>query len=99
MDKILIRIKNKFLEILPTFVFGIIIFLFLLIEELFHQSLKYGGIAVGYRHLRTDVIWPAFWSREIWLTILLLFYCVAAELVRVIGSEKVIQIFFCGLKK
>ncbi len=85
--------------VLKTVVFSIITFFFLLIEELLHQSHKYGGIAVGYGHLKTDVIWPAFWSREIWITILLLFYCVAIEFVRVIGSDKVMQIFFGGLKK
>lgn len=85
--------------VLKTVVFGIITFLFLFIEELLHQSHQYGSIAAGYGHLKTDVIWPAFWAREIWITILLLFYCSAVELARVIGAEKVIEIFFGKTKR
>jgi len=80
--------------VLKTVVFGIITFLFLVIEEMFHQSHQYGSFAEGYRHLNTDVIWPAFWAREIWITILLLFYCSAVELARAIGIERVKEMFF-----
>lgn len=80
--------------ILKTAVFGIIIFFFLFIEELLHQSRHYGSVVEAYSHLDTDMIWPAFWAREMWLTVLLLFYCFAVELVRVIGVDKVKEIFF-----
>ena len=85
--------------VLKTVVFGIITSFFLFIEELLRQSHEYGGIAAGYRHLKTDVVWPAFWSREIWITVLILFYCAAIELARAIGPIKVKEIFFGGLKK
>lgn len=85
--------------VLKTVVFGIITFLFLFIEEVFHQSHHYGNMVVGYEHLQKDVIWPAFWAREIWITVLLFFYCSAIELARVIGKEKVKEIFFGTTKK
>ena len=47
--------------VLKTVVFGIITFLFLFIEEIIHQSHQYGGLVVGYEHLKTDVVWPAYW--------------------------------------
>ena len=80
--------------VLKTVVFGMITFLFLFIEEMLHLSHQYGNISVGYAHLKTDVIWPAFWAREIWITILLLFYCSAVELARVIGTDRVKELFF-----
>ena len=84
--------------VLKTVVFGIITFFFLMIEELLHQSHQYGGMTAGYEHLNTDVVWPAFWAREIWITILLLFYCSAVELARVVGPIKVREIFFGGIR-
>ena len=84
--------------VLKTLVFGFITFLFLFIEEALHQQHLYGSFTVGYEHLQKDVMWPAFYAREIWITILLLFYCSAVELARVIGDEKVKEIFF-GTKK
>jgi hypothetical protein len=68
-------------------------------SELLHHSHEYGGVVAGYWHLKTDVVWSAFWSREIWIIVLLMFYCAAVELVRVIGSIKVKEIFFGGIKK
>ena len=85
--------------VLKTIVFGAITFLFLFIEELLRQSHRYGGIAEAYRHLRTDVVWPAFWVREIWITVLLLFYCAAVELARVVGFDRVKEIFFGASKR
>jgi hypothetical protein len=84
--------------VLKTIVFGLITFLFLYIEEFIHQSRQYGSIASGYEHMETNVIWPTFWAREIWITILLLFYCSAVELARVVGADKVKEMFF-GRKK
>ena len=83
--------------VLKTVVFSIVTSLFLFIEELLRQSHEYGGIATGYGHLKTDVVWPAFWSQEIWITVLILFYCAVIELARVIGPTKVKEIFFGGL--
>lgn len=79
---------------LKTVVFGVIIFLFLVVEEMIHQGRRYGSFVIGCEHLKTDVKWPVFWVREIWLTVLLFFYCAAIELARVIGADKIKEIFF-----
>lgn len=80
--------------LLKTAAYCILIFLFLYVEELFHLRHRYGSFASGYGHLRSAVVWPIFWTEEIWLTVLLFFYCTAVELVRVIGAAKVKEIFF-----
>jgi len=79
-----------------TVVFGIFTFLFLFIEELFHQVLKHGGFVASFERLTSDIVWPVFWSGEIWVAVLLFFYCAAAELIRVVGVDKTKAIFFKG---
>ena len=80
--------------LLKTVAFGILTFVFLFAEHLFRQAHKHGGFAAAFEHLTTDVSWPVFWSGEIWVSILLLFYCAAVEWVRVVGVDKTKEIFF-----
>ena len=80
--------------VLKTIVFGIFVFLFLFIEELLRQAHKLGSLTAAYKRLGTDVVWPVFWTGDIWLNILLLFYCAAAELTRAVGAGKVKKVFF-----
>jgi len=77
-----------------TVVFGLFTYLFLFIEELFHQMLKHGGFVASFDRLTADIVWPVFWSGEIWVAVLLLFYCAAAELIRAVGVDKTKAIFF-----
>ena len=102
---ILIADKFPFLNFYParplllnvlakTAAFGTLTFLFLFIEELFHQSHKHGSFAAALEHLASDVAWSVFWSGEIWITVLLLFYCAAVELARAVGTERTKTIFF-----
>lgn len=79
---------------LKTLVFGLITLIFLLFEELMHQRHLYGNFGEAVSHYNTDVLWPNFIAREIWITILLIFYCLAVELTRVIGVEKIREILF-----
>lgn len=77
-----------------TVTFGVLTFLFLYIEELFHQAHKHGSFLAAFEHLPTDVAWPVFWSGEIWVMVLLLFYCAGVELARAIGLKRTREIFF-----
>ena len=44
-----------------------------------------------------ETIWPHFWAVQILLLLLILLYCTIRELVRVIGRDKILQMFFgCG---
>jgi hypothetical protein len=41
-----------------------------------------------------EIIWPHFWAIQIILFVLIAMYCTIHELVRVIGKEKMLRIFF-----
>jgi hypothetical protein len=53
-----------------------------------------GGFVAGNQKLRAEIIWPHFWAIQIILFVLIAMYCTVHELVRVIGKEKVLRIFF-----
>ena len=64
------------------------------LERLIDFSRQAGGLAAGNAKLLADIVWPHFWAEEIILFILILVYCTARELVRVIGKEKMQRLFF-----
>jgi hypothetical protein len=53
-----------------------------------------GSFVAGNEKLLAEIVWPHFWAIQIILLILIVMYCTMHELVRVIGKEKVLQIFF-----
>jgi hypothetical protein len=53
-----------------------------------------GGFAAGNRKLLAEIIWPHFWAIQIILFVLIAMYCMMHELVRVMGKEKAMRIFF-----
>jgi hypothetical protein len=64
------------------------------LERLIDFSRQAGGLAAGNAKLLADIVWPHFWAEEIILFLLILVYCTARELVRVIGKEKMLRLFF-----
>jgi hypothetical protein len=64
------------------------------LERLIDFSRQAGGLATGNAKLLADMVWPHFWAEEIILFLLILVYCTARELVRVIGKEKMLRLFF-----
>jgi len=58
-----------------------------------------GGFIAGNQKLLAETVWPHFWAIQILLVVLILMYCAMRELVRVIGGDKVRQIFFGPLQK
>ncbi len=64
------------------------------LERLFDFSRQAGGIAAGNEKLLAEIIWPHFWAVQIILLVLIVMYCTMHELVRVIGKDKVLRIFF-----
>ena len=44
--------------------------------------------------LLAEIVWPHFWAIQIILFVLIAMYCMMHELVRVIGKEKALRIFF-----
>ena len=63
------------------------------IERLVEFSRKAGGGVAGNEELLANMVWPHFWAVQILLFALILMYCTMHELVRVIGKDKVKQIF------
>jgi hypothetical protein len=53
-----------------------------------------GGFVAGNEELLAKIVWPHFWAIQIILLVLIVMYCTMHELVRVIGREKVLRIFF-----
>src|SRR5437899_7817262 len=53
-----------------------------------------GSFVAGNQKLLAEIIWPHFWAIQIILFVLITMYCTVHELVRVIGREKVLRIFF-----
>jgi len=53
-----------------------------------------GDLVAANRHLASEMVWPHFWAIQLWLIVLLFVYCSLREMVRAIGREKVVEIFF-----
>ena len=64
------------------------------LERVIDFSRQAGGIVPGNEKILTDMVWPHFWAVQIILFVLILMYCTAHELVRVIGKEKMLRLFF-----
>jgi hypothetical protein len=64
------------------------------LERLIDFSRQAGGLVAGNEKLLSEIVWPHFWAIQIILFVLIAMYCTMHELVRVIGREKVLRIFF-----
>ena len=64
------------------------------LEELVHFWRQTGGLAAGNSKLLAEIVWPHFLAIQILLVIMVLSYCTMRELARVIGGDKLIEMFF-----
>src|SRR5438094_662709 len=64
------------------------------VERLVDFWRQTGGFVAGNQKLLSEIIWPHFWAIQIILFVLITAYCMVHELVRVIGREKALRIFF-----
>jgi hypothetical protein len=64
------------------------------VEHLIHFWRETRDVAAAHRRLIEEIVWPHFWGVQLWLLILLLVYCALRELVRALGRERVIKMFF-----
>jgi hypothetical protein len=64
------------------------------VERLIDFWRETGRFVAGNQKLLAEIIWPHFWAIQIILFVLIVMYCTIHELVRVIGKEKVLRIFF-----
>jgi hypothetical protein len=62
------------------------------LERLIDFSRQAGNLAAGNAKLFAEIVWPHFWAVQIILFILIVVYCTAHELGRVVGREETFAI-------
>ena len=77
-----------------TIVYLLISFVIHYLERLIDFWRETGGFVAGNQKLLSAIIWPHFFAIQIILFVLIAAYCMVHELVRVIGREKAMRIFF-----
>ncbi len=77
-----------------TFIYWLLSAVIHYLERLFDFWRETGGFVAGNQKLLSEIIWPHFWAIQIILFVLIAMYCMMHELVRVIGKEKAMRIFF-----
>ena len=77
-----------------TVIYWLVATLIHYLERLVDFWRQTGGFVAGNQKLLSEIIWPHFWAIQIILLVLIVMYCTIHELVRVIGREEVLQIFF-----
>jgi|SRR5262245_19073250 len=66
------------------------------LEHLIPLWWRSGDLAEANRELWGEIVWPHFWAIQLWLTVLIFVYCAMRELIRVIGRERIVHMFFGG---
>jgi hypothetical protein len=64
------------------------------VEHLIPFVHQHENLATATRHLFAETIWPHFWAVQMWLLLLLFVYCALRELIRALGRERVLSMFF-----
>jgi len=77
-----------------TFIYLLMASVIHYLERLIDFSRQAGGLVAGNEKLLAEIVWPHYFAVEIVLFILILVYCTARELGRVIGKEKLLRLFF-----
>ena len=77
-----------------TFIYFLAALAFRYIEHLIHFWRKSADFGEANRRLLEEIVWPHFWAVQLWLLVLLLVYCAFRELVRALGRERVLAMFF-----
>ena len=63
-------------------------------EHFFHFWRQTRNAAEANRRMIDKIVWPHFWCVQLWLLVLLLVFCTFRELVRALGRERIIKMFF-----
>jgi hypothetical protein len=77
-----------------TVIYVLIATLLHYLERLVDFWRQAGSLVAGNQKLLAEIVWPHFWAIEIILVVLILMYNTMHELVRVIGRDKVVEMFF-----
>jgi len=64
-----------------------------------YHGLATGGIIAGNEKLLAEIVWPHFWAIQILVFALIVAYSTIHELVRYIGRDRAVKIFFGPLPR
>jgi len=64
------------------------------VERLIDFSRAAGSVSAGSEKMLAEIVWPHFFAIEIILLVLIVMYNTMHELVRVVGRDKVLEMFF-----
>lgn len=64
------------------------------LEHLVPLWWRLGSFSGANEQLRSEMVWAHFWAIQLWLVVLIFVYCMMRELIRVIGRDRVMQVFF-----
>ena len=77
-----------------TLIYTVVALIIHYLEHLYDYAREAGGIVAGNEKLLATIIWPHFWAVQILLVVLIVLYCVMHELVRLIGRDRFVRMFF-----
>jgi len=77
-----------------TFMYFVAALLLQLAEGLTGPLLSTGSLAAALDEAATEIPWPRFWTKQMWIFVLLYNYCLVKELGLVIGRGKLVQVLF-----
>jgi hypothetical protein len=77
-----------------TAIYVLVAMLIHYLERLVEFWRQTGSLVAGNQKLLAEIVWPHFWAIQIILVALILMYCTMHELVRVIGRDTVLEMFF-----
>src|SRR5215813_3758672 len=77
-----------------TVIYVVVATLIHFLERLIDFSREAGNLAAGYDKMISEIVWPHFVAIEIILLVLILMYNTLHELVRVIGKDEAVKMFF-----
>ena len=77
-----------------TLLFAAVALLFRFIEEIIPLASKHGGLVGAAKAMYSEISWPLFGVLALWIVGGLFLYCLASDLVRAVGAEKVKEMLF-----
>jgi hypothetical protein len=77
-----------------TAIYTLVAMLIHYVEHLIDFWKQAGGLIAGNERLLAEIVWPHCWAIQIILVILIFGYCAMHELARLLGREKVRELFF-----
>jgi len=64
------------------------------LENLYDFWKDAGSVVAANKELLAKIVWPHFWAAQLLLVVIIFMYCTMRELIRVIGRDKVREMFF-----